>query len=132
MKANTIKIITVDDYIATQPFEKREMLEQLRSIIQSTVPKASEGISYMLPTYKHNGHLVGFGVNKKGCSFYCMNPKIADQLPEEFKNLKWSASTIHFTLDEKLPVTILKKIIRFRVKENAQRTVSKSLKTKKK
>jgi uncharacterized protein YdhG (YjbR/CyaY superfamily) len=127
-----MKINSVDDYIAAQPVEKREMLEQIRGIIQSVVPMASEGISYMLPTYKQDGHLVGFGVNKKGCSFYCMNPKLAEHLPEEFKKLKWSASTIHFTLDEKLPVTILKKIIRYRVKENAERVANKSLKTKKK
>jgi len=132
MKSNRIKIETVDDYIAIQSIDKREMLEQIRSVIQSVVPKAEEGISYMLPTYKHNGHLVGFGVNKKGCSFYCMNPKMAELLPEEFKKLKYAASTIHFTLDEKLPITTLKKIIRFRVKENAERTASKALKTKKK
>lgn len=131
MKANPIKISTVDDYIAAQSPEQREMLEQLRSLIQSVVPKAEEGISYMLPTYKQHGHLVGFGVNKKGCSFYCMNPKIADQLPDVFKKLKWSASTIHFALDEKLPVTALKKIIRYRVKENDERA-KKALKTKKK
>ncbi|MFZ1807473.1 MAG: DUF1801 domain-containing protein [Cyclobacteriaceae bacterium] len=132
MKANTIKTSTVDDYIANQPLEKREMLEQIRGLILSVVPKAEEGISYMLPTYKQNGHLVGFGVNKKGCSFYCMNPKIAEQLPDEFKKLKWSASTIHFTLDEKLPITTLKKIIKYRVKENAERAADKALKTKKK
>jgi len=127
-----VKINTVDAYIAAQPVEKREMLEQIRSLIQSVVPKAEEGISYMLPTYKHNGHLVGFGVNKKGCSFYCMNPKIAEYLPEDFKKLKYSASTIHFTLDEKLPITTLKKIIKYRVKENAERAVNKALKSKKK
>ena len=127
-----MKINTVDAYIAAQPVEKREMLEQIRSLIQSVVPKAEEGISYMLPTYKHNGHLVGFGVNKKGCSFYCMNPKIAEYLPEDFKKLKYSASTIHFTLDEKLPITTLKKIIKHRVKENAERAVNKALKSKKK
>ena len=128
-----MKINTVDAYIAAQANEKREMLEQIRSLIRSLVPKAEEGISYMLPTYKHNGHLVGFGVNNKGCSFYCMNPKIADQLPEDFKKLKWSASTIHFNQDEKLPLTTLKKIIKYRVKENDERAANrKALKTKKK
>ncbi|MEQ8361868.1 MAG: DUF1801 domain-containing protein [Cyclobacteriaceae bacterium] len=127
-----MKINTVDAYIASQPLEKREMLEQIRSMIQSVVPDAEEGISYMLPTYKQNGHLVGFGVNKKGCSFYCMNPKIAEYLPEDFKKLKYSASTIHFTLDEKLPIAALKKIIKYRVKENAERAVNKALKSKKK
>lgn len=126
-----MKINTVDAYIAAQSDEKKKMLEQIRSLIQTVVPKAEEGISYMLPTYKHNGHLVGFGVNKKGCSFYCMNPKIADQLPEEFKKLKWPASTIHFNLDEKLPLTTLKKIIKYRVKENDERVANKkALKTK--
>ncbi|MEQ9412335.1 MAG: DUF1801 domain-containing protein [Cyclobacteriaceae bacterium] len=128
-----MKINTVDAYIASQPLEKREMLEQIRSIIQSVVPNAEEGISYMLPTYKQNGHLVGFGVNNKGCSFYCMNPKIAEHLPKEFEKLNWSASTLHFTLDEKLPVEILKKIIQYRVKENNERVASKkALKNKKK
>lgn len=127
---NSHPATTVDQYIALQPVEKREMLEQMRALIRSVVPKAEEVISYMLPTYKLNGHLVGFGVNKKGCSFYTMNPNLATQFPEEFKKLRWSASTIRFVTDEKLPTPILKKIIKYRVTENSQRMAQKLLKNK--
>lgn len=127
-----MKIKTIDDYIASQPADKREMLSQLRAIIKSVATGATEGISYKVPTFTQNGHLVGFGTNKNGCSLYCMNANIAGQLPEAFKKLSWSASTIHFAVGQKLPVATIKKIVRYRIRENEERKLKKEKKTIKK
>ena len=61
---------SIDDYIARQSPDCRPMLKQIRSIIRSVVPGAEELTSYMIPCYKQQGMLVGFGVHKNGCSFY--------------------------------------------------------------
>jgi uncharacterized protein YdhG (YjbR/CyaY superfamily) len=110
----------VEDYIAGKPAELRPMLKQIRSTIQSVVPGAEEVISYMIPCYKHFGMLVGFGVHKKGCSFYTMNPKLLPAFSEELTNFKYTGSTIHFDPKKPLPVALLKKIIKLRIKENEE------------
>jgi len=123
---------SIDDYIAGKLPELQSMLKQIRSTIQSVVPGAEEVISYMIPCYKQDGMLVGFGVHKKGCSFYTMNPAILSSFSEELTNFKYTGSTIHFDPKKTLPVALIKKIIKLRVKENEERSdFKKMLKSKK-
>ncbi|MEQ8423337.1 MAG: DUF1801 domain-containing protein [Cyclobacteriaceae bacterium] len=116
-----MKIKSIDDYIALQPMEKREMLEQLREVIKSVVPNAEELISYQIPSFKLYGMLVGFGVHKAGCSFYAFNPRVLASYKEELKDYKYSGGTIHIGLDQKIPTPLIKKIVKYRVKENEER-----------
>ena len=124
---------TVDDYIASEPAATRAMLEQIRSIIKSVVPEGTEEtVSYMVPSYKYHGMLVGFGARKDGCSFYAMSTTILGEFEKELKGLKYSGSTVHFDLGSKLPATLIKKIIKQRIKHNTERAlVKQQLKTKK-
>ena len=129
LNLNKMKPKTVNEYIALQPLAKREILEEMRSIIHSAVPKAEERISYMIPCYKLNGFLVGFGAHKKGCSFYAMHASIGSVFPKELKDIEHKASTIHFMAGKKIPATLIKKIIKFEAKENQERTKRKSKKS---
>ncbi|NHJ12027.1 MAG: DUF1801 domain-containing protein, partial [Candidatus Thorarchaeota archaeon] len=54
----------VDSYIANSDKEARPILEELRKIVQSTIPEAEEGISWNVPFYKYHGELVGFAAYK--------------------------------------------------------------------
>jgi uncharacterized protein YdhG (YjbR/CyaY superfamily) len=58
---------TVDDYLATVPEPARGALQQLRETISAAAPDASEAISYGVPTFKHHGPLVSFGLAKNHC-----------------------------------------------------------------
>jgi uncharacterized protein YdhG (YjbR/CyaY superfamily) len=109
---------TVEEYIAIQSEEKKELLHQIREMILTTAPKAQEQVSYLVPYYKYHFGLVGFGVHKKGCSFYTMTSKLLVDFKSELTGYKYSASTIHINSDQKLPKTVLKKIIKARMKEN--------------
>jgi uncharacterized protein YdhG (YjbR/CyaY superfamily) len=129
MKVSAKKITNVNDYIASQELHLRPMLQQIRGVIRSTVPKAEEVISYQVPCYKLNGMLAGFGVHKKGCSFYSMIPKLPASLSKDLQKVKYTASTLHFDPNEKLPVALIKKIIRIKQKANAERAALKKTKT---
>ena len=124
---------TVDDYIASEPAAIRAMLGQIRSIIQSVVPaETEETVSYMVPSYKYHGMLVGFGARKNGCSFYAMSNTILSEFAGELKDLKYNVSTIHFDLDKPFPVALIKKITKQRIKHNRERALMKQqLKPKK-
>jgi uncharacterized protein YdhG (YjbR/CyaY superfamily) len=112
---------TIDGYIALQPQSHREMLEQIRHAIRSAAPKAEETISYMIPAYKYKGLVVGFGATKKGCSFYVMSGTILDSYAKELKDYTGTKSAVHFELDKKLPLALIKKITKERVRQNEEK-----------
>lgn len=120
-------MFTVDDYIAVQPQEFQATLGELRSIISAAAPQAEELISYQVPCFKYHYMLVGFGTNKKFCSLYTMNPPLVQGLKEEIKNAgaSISGSTIHFAPGKKLPVALIKKIVKHRMHENEVRATAK-------
>lgn len=112
---------SVDEYIATQGDEFKSMLEKMRSTIRAVVPKVEESISYRIPCFKYLYMLVGIGVNKNYCSFYTMSPSLVKSMKDDLKGIKVSGATLHFDPNEKLPVTLIKKIVKARMKENEQK-----------
>ena len=116
---------SIDEYIAFQPAAKHELLEKIRSLIRSVIPDAEEVISYQIPCYKHFGLVVGFGINKTGYSIYTMSTTILYDFAKELKDYYFEKSTLHIREDQKLPVTVLKKIIRQRYKHNEARAAAK-------
>lgn len=118
------KIRNVEDYILLQDSRKHDVLNNICSLIRSTIPKAEEVISYRIPCYKHFGLVVGFGVHKTGYSIYTMSTTILKEFNEELKNYRFGGSTLHIRMDQKLPVSVLRKIILKRYRYNEQRAAT--------
>ena len=116
---------TVAEYIALQPEPFRLKLEEMRAIVYAVVPEATEAISYQVPCFKYLYHLVGIGVTKGYCSLYLMSTTLAEQLKGEKLNFSGTKATLHFAPDEPLPVALIKKIVKARVKENEVRAKAK-------
>lgn len=117
---------SIDHYLADQPEEIRILLEKLRHTILSTAPGAVEIISYGMPAFKLDGRLlVGFAAFKNHCSFFPWNGHTVDDFREELKNYHTSKGTIQFTLEQPLPVTLIKKIVKARIQENRAKIKSK-------
>jgi uncharacterized protein YdhG (YjbR/CyaY superfamily) len=115
---------TVDEYLESLPVDVRSVLTQLRKTIKSTAPKAEEAISYGMPAYKYHGALVYFAAFKKHCSFFPGSSQVI-KLYDELKSFKTAKGTIQFTIDKPLPVAIVKKIVKARMKENEERFMMK-------
>src|SRR6202035_605446 len=118
MRNKGAKYKNFEEYIDAQPKDRKAMLVQIREVVKSVIPEAEEVISYQIPCFIYFGMLVGFGVQLKGCSFYTMNPTLLNSFSEALTGLHYSGSTIHFDPKKKLPVTLIKKIVRQRIKEN--------------
>jgi uncharacterized protein YdhG (YjbR/CyaY superfamily) len=125
MKKKTIK--TVDEYIAVQPANVREKLERLRLTIKKAAPKAEEEISYMMPAYKFHGVLVYFGAYQNHIGFYPTGSGIS-AFKKELSVYEGSKGTVRFPINKPLPLTLIKKIVRFRLKENQQKQLLKKMK----
>lgn len=120
---------SVDEYIDGFPAETQKLLEQLRSTIIKAAPKAEEGISYQMPAYKLQGVLVYFAGYKNHIGFY---PGAAgvESFKEEISKYKWAKGSIQFPIEEGIPVKLVTKIVKFRVKQNLEKAAAKAKKKK--
>lgn len=115
-----------EEYIERQTPAHQTALRELRALVHTWAPGAEEVISYQIPCFKLSGaFLVGMGVTKKFCSFYSMSRKLADQLRQEWPDVKMSGTTFHFDIDKPLPRRQIEVIIRERIAENAERAALK-------
>lgn len=107
----------VDRYISEFPKETQRLLEQVRATIRKAAPNAEETISYQMPAYKLNGMLVYFAGYKNHIGLYPGAGGIA-----AFKNdisvYKNAKGSVQFPLDQKMPLHLISKIVKFRLKQN--------------
>src|SRR5688572_6081986 len=119
---------TVDEYMADLPEKEREVLAVIRKTIRATAPKAEEAISYGMPGYKYHGMLVYFAAFKNHLSFFPGSSTI-DQFGEEVKKYKTSKGTLQFTVDKPITSSLVKKIVKARMKQNEANALAKQLKS---
>lgn len=115
----------IDSYLAGVSPPARAILEKLRSVILSVAPDAEEVISYGMPAFKCHGMLVGFAAWKEHCGFYPWNSSTVDEFKKELKGYTTSKGAIQFPLTKPLPVTLVKKIVKARMKANTLRSKQK-------
>lgn len=118
---------TVDAYIAAFPKEVQQLLKQMRAAIKAAAPKAEEVISYGMPGYKHHGVLVYFAGYKNHIGFYA-TPTGHKSFEKELSKYKQGKGSVQFPVEEPLPLALITKIVKFRVKENEEKAVMKKKK----
>ncbi len=121
----TTKPKDIDEYIAGFPKDIQNNLEQIRSTIKKVAPEAEESIGYGMPAFKTNGRpLVYFAAFKNHIGFYAI-PTGHSEFAKELSNYKQGKGSVQFPLDKPMPLNLITKIVRFRVKENLQRIKTK-------
>jgi uncharacterized protein YdhG (YjbR/CyaY superfamily) len=118
----------VDSYIDTFPKDTQELLEKIRTTIRKAAPKAEEVISYQMPAYKLEGVLVYFAGYKQHIGFYPM-PSALREFKKELSIYKGSKGAVQFPLDKPLPLTLITKMVKFRVSENKKKAKEKKKRT---
>jgi uncharacterized protein YdhG (YjbR/CyaY superfamily) len=109
----------IDKYIADFPYDMQVILEQVRSAIRKAAPLAEEVISYQMPAYKQQGMLVYFAGCKNHIGFYPTASGIA-AFKKELSAYKGSKGAVQFPLNKPIPLGLITKIVKFRVKENLE------------
>lgn len=111
----------VADYLSRVPKPQREALEKLRDTIKSIAPDAIEVISYEIPTFKLDGRmLVSYAAFKKHCSFFPGAGPI-EMHAKDLKSFQTSKGTIQFTPEHPLSTTLVKKLVKTRIRLNEVR-----------
>ncbi|MGB8328770.1 MAG: DUF1801 domain-containing protein [Polyangiales bacterium] len=106
----------IDQYIATFPGDVQEALQAVRATIHKAAPAAAEAMKYQIPTFVLYENLVHFAGYKTHIGFYPSPSGIA-QFARELSRYKGAKGSVQFPLDEPMPIGLITKIVKFRVKE---------------
>lgn len=83
-----------------------------------------------MPAFRQNKVLVYFAAAKNHIGFYPTSKPIV-VFKDELKKYKTSKGAIQFPMDEKIPLGLVTKIVKYRVNEDAKNMSMKSEKVKK-
>ncbi|MFA5835152.1 MAG: DUF1801 domain-containing protein [Bacteroidota bacterium] len=124
----TSKTKNIDDYIAHFPNSTQKLLKEMRAAIKKAAPETEETIKYGIPTFiTLNGNLVHFGGYEHHIGFYPA-PRAIEAFKKELSKYEGGKGTIQFPIDKPLPIALIKKIVRFRVKEQLEKAKAKKKK----
>lgn len=117
---------TIDEYLAGVNDEQRAALQKLRKIIKTIVPKAEECINYGVAAFRLDGQpIAGFGASANHCTYFPMSGATVATLKADLKDYETSKGAIRFPADQPLPIALVRKLIKTRVAENAERLKAK-------
>jgi uncharacterized protein YdhG (YjbR/CyaY superfamily) len=124
------KYKTVDEYIADRSPQIRKPLKDLRKAIKESAPLAEEVISYNMPAFKFHGILVYYAAHKEHIGFYPGGSLINEVFKDQLTGYETSKGTIKFPYSKSIPVRLVKRIIKYKVKVNVDKKKAKSVKKK--
>ena len=107
----------VDAYIAAAPKAVQPMLSELRQVIKSAAPNAKERISYGMPSYDYHGRIAHFAGYEGHVGLYGV-AHVAHEHGAGLSKYLESQSTLRFPVGQKLPVALIRKLIKARVTQN--------------
>ncbi len=114
--------MTVDDYLQSLSPDQQKLLSSVRNVIMQECCEAEESISYHMPGYKYLGMpLLYFAAFKDHCSLFGVSKQMLSDFKNELSDFRIVGSTIHFSPEQPLTRSLLKKIIRARMNENKVR-----------
>jgi len=115
--SNRSSAATIDEYIAEFQPEVAAVLQEVRAIIRTAAPDATETIAYAIPTFDmRKRHLVHFAGYSEHIGFY-PTPDGIEAFKEELASYKSAKGSVQFPLSEPLPTDLIRRIVEFRVEQ---------------
>lgn len=116
---------SIDEYIKTFPKEIQKRLNVIRKLIKQEAPnEATEAISYQIPCFKLNEKfIIYFAGYKNHISIYPIPPGPKTFIDEITPFIK-GKGTLQFSNIEELPIELIKKVIKYSLEANLERTKS--------
>ena len=112
---------SVDAYLADVPPKDRAVLEKIRATVRSLAPDADEKISYGMPAFTFHGNLLYYGAMKNHLSLFPGSKTVVKKFAAELKPFDAKEGTIRFTVEQPLPIPLVRKIAKMRAAENKAR-----------
>lgn len=110
----------IDAYIAAFPGPVQKVLKEIRATVRAAAPAAEEAIKYAMPTFLLNGkQLVLFAAFKKHIGFFPA-PTGEPAFEKALAGYKTGKGSVQFPLDQAIPLALITRIVKYRVKKNAE------------
>lgn len=112
------------EYVSQFAPDVRAILEEIREAITAEAPDAEEIISYRMPAFRQEGILVYFAAFKKHIGLY--PPVSGDKAIEKaIAPYAGPKGNLQFPLDQPMPVNLIRRIVKLRLKQNLAKAAEK-------
>lgn len=113
----------IDSYISQFPDAVMTALQKVRETISNAAPDAEEVISYQMPAFRQHGILVYFAAWKNHIGLY---PPISGDKAIEKAIARYAGpkGNLQFPLDEPMPLKLIERIVKLRVKQDSAKAVA--------
>jgi uncharacterized protein YdhG (YjbR/CyaY superfamily) len=115
----------VDAYIAACPPKARAAIRKVRAALRKAAPGAEETISYRIPALRGNGMLVYFAAFKNHIGMF---PPVRgdERLGAALARYRGPKGNLRFPLDEPMPLALITRIAKLRVKQDREKAAAKT------
>jgi uncharacterized protein YdhG (YjbR/CyaY superfamily) len=110
---------TISEYINAAPKESQAKLHEIHACIRKSAPGASESIKWGMPAFSYQRILVMFAGFKHHIGFY-PTPSALKVFTKNLTIYKTAKGSIQFPLTKPLPVALIRRITKFRVKQSLE------------
>lgn len=117
----------IDSYIAGFPKDVQTALQALRQTVHAVAPRAQEAIRYAMPAFLLDGHLALFAAFKNHIGFYPA-PTSVKEFEKDLAGYKTGRGSVQFPLDKPMPLELVKKMVKYQMKRNAEAVKEKASK----
>ena len=111
---------SVTEYINAAPQAARKKLRELRSCIRASAPGATEGLKWGMPAFSYRRILVTFAAFQHNIGFY-PTPSAVKAFAQDLEKFATAKGSIQFPLEKPLPLSLIRKITAFRVRESLEK-----------
>lgn len=120
MISQKIKPVTIEEYISAAPNDTREKLCEMYSCILAAAPGAKEGLKWGMPSFSYQRILVTFAVFKNHIGFY-PTPSAIKAFEKNLSEYTTAKGSVQFPLEKPLPLSLIRKMTQFRVKQSIEK-----------
>jgi uncharacterized protein YdhG (YjbR/CyaY superfamily) len=106
----------ITEYINAAPKEARKKLREMRACIRDAAPGATESLKWGMLAFSYWRILVTFAAFEHHIGFYS-TPSVARAFANELSKFTTASASIQFPLEKPLPLSLIRKITAFRVRE---------------
>lgn len=108
---------TVAEYINAAPQPARKKLREMRACIRAAAPGAQEALKWGMPSFSHRRILVIYGAFQRHLGFY-PTTSVVRAFARQLSKYNFAKGSIQFSLDQPLPLPLVRRMVAFRVKES--------------
>lgn len=110
---------SIAEYINAAPKEAQKKLREMRACIRASAPGAKESLKWGMPAFSYRRILVTFAAFKHHIGFYPTSSAVK-AFANDLSKFATARGSIQFPMEKPLPLTLIRKITAFRVRESIE------------